>query len=554
VTLSKVNIAKLISLQDEYTEVWPSFAKARSTSLTSEALECVHFIQSKLADCDLAHEDCKRLGAQSQKPRRLLRIHDSNVNNESELVLLETMDVSYRYVALSHCWGSSKNAEEKGRTVPRTTKANLDIHQSCGLLVASLTRTFQHAIDLTRKLGTEYIWIDSLCIVQDDEQDKTQEIPKMGDIYGDADLVIAATLAGNGGHGLYHDRRPSRIEIPTSKGKDLVAIVFEKSHHDVWKKGEQFWAAPELPLLHRAWAFQERMLAKRVVHFTPYELIWECRSSVDCECGDLHNPQSSWSEFGVGKNLKTKYGEVVKWGSDMDRVNFWHDICAQYSARTITYASDRLPALSSIAREINMPDFLGRYLAGIWECTLPGGLLWWSEYTSPAFYPGGTATHQRARQSCVPSWSWLSIDGRVSTWGRCIVSLVCILHIQYIPSQGDEYGSCLAGAITVSGKTILVEVTSATLNKGSREKRINLINSNETFSFITDTSPFELSDEDLETSTLLALEFAHGRLSYVHAIIMRLVPGSSDQFERLGIAECPSEWFTRQPLSRITLI
>jgi hypothetical protein len=134
------------------------------------------------------------------------------------------------------------------------------------------------------------------------------------------------------------------------------------------------------------------------------------------------------------------------------------------------------------------------------------------------------------------------------------VSLVRILHVQYIPSQGDEYGPCLTGAITVSGKTILVEVTSATLNKGSREKRINLLNSNETFSFITDTSPFELSDEDLETSTLLALRFAHGGLSYVHAIIMRMVPGSGDQFERLGIAECPSEWFTRQPLSRITLI
>jgi hypothetical protein len=126
---------------------------------------------------------------------------------------------------------------------------------------------------LTRKLGTEYIWFDSLCITQDDEQDKTQEIPKMGDIYSGADLVIAATLAENGGHGLYHDRRPWRIEIPTSKYKDLIAVVFEQSHHDVWKKVEQFWIAPKLPLFNWAWEFQERVLAKTVVHFTPNELI-----------------------------------------------------------------------------------------------------------------------------------------------------------------------------------------------------------------------------------------------------------------------------------------
>lgn len=522
--------------------------------LSSESLECVRFIQSKLADCDKAHKDCKRLGAQSQRPKRLLRIYDSNPSDELRLVLLETIDASYKYVALSHCWGSSKNAVETGYTISKTAKENLDIHQSYGLLVACLTRTFQHAIDLTRKLGIQYIWIDSLCIIQDDEQDKSQEIPKMGDIYGGADLVIAATLAENGRHGLYHDRCQSRIEIPTSREETLVAIVFEKSHHDVWKKGEQFWIAPELPLLNRAWAFQERMLAKRVVHFTPNELIWECRSSVDCECGELQNPQSSWPEFGVAKNFKSKYGEVVKWGSDMDRINFWHDICAQYSARAITHASDRLPALSSIAREIDMPNLLGRYLAGIWECTLPGGLLWWSEHTDPALYPERTLTHQRARQSCVPSWSWLSIDGRVSTWGRCSVPLVCILHVQYEPSQGDEYGPCRVGEILILGQTVLVEVASATLDDRPREKKIKLPNINETFRFITDTNPFEFSDGDLKTSTLLALRFSHSELSYVYAIIMRLVPGSGDRFERLGIAECPSEWFARQPPRIVTML
>jgi hypothetical protein len=118
-----------------------------------------------------------------------------------------------------------------------------------------------------------------------------------------------------------------------------------------------------------------------------------------------------------------------------------------------------------------MPDFLGHYLLGIWECTLPSGLLWWSEDTNPSLYPENTATHQRARQSCIPSWSWLSIDELVSTWGRCSVSLVRIPHVQYVPSQGDEYGPCLEGAISVSGKTVFGEMTSATLENGPREKK-----------------------------------------------------------------------------------
>lgn len=149
--------------------------------------------------------------------------------------------------------------------------------------------------------------------------------------------------------------------------------------------------------------------------YTLLQLNWcgSAGSCLDCECGYLQNPKTSRPEFGFGKNLKSRYGEVVRWGSDMDRINFWHGICAQYSARRLTYPTDRLPASSSVAKRINMPDALGRYLAGIWECTLPEGLLWWSEFTNPKLYGPGTKTHWRAQPPCVPTWAWLSIEGCV---------------------------------------------------------------------------------------------------------------------------------------------
>ena len=504
-------------------------------------------MQSKLAHCYENHEDCKSLGREKSRPKRLLKIDDSG--DTLKILLLETVDTSYKYVALSRCWGPNYDAAGKPNMIPRTTKVNLDRHQSRGLSGPSLTRTFRDALDVTRKLGIEYIWINSLCIVQGDQEDKIQELPRMGSAY----LVIAATLAENGDHGLYREREQRLVKFRTSTSETLKAAVYEKSHHDM-EKGRTILGSSGITPVWARVGFQERLLAKRVVHFTPSELVWECCSSVECECGDLQNPQTSWPEFGIGKNLKSKYGEVVRWGSDADRINLWHDICAQYSARQITDVTDRLPALSSIARQIDMPDSLGKYLAGIWEYTLPGGLLWWSEYTNPSLYPVGTKTHWRVQPSRLPTWSWLSIEGRVSTWGRCWVSLVRIQHINYIVSGNDMYGPCVEGAISVLGQAVTVEVVNAKRGDGPSDKEIRLPDGEDSFEFTTDTSPFELSDENLKISTLLALRFAAGHPLYIHAIILRLVPGTGDKYERLGIAQCPNEWFVGQTPSRITMV
>jgi hypothetical protein len=247
-----------------------SFAKSRGVASSSTAPECLDFIRSRLASCDENHEDCKKRSEnEAARPKRLLRIDDSG--DSLKVLLVETSDMRQKYAALSHCWGSSNDTPTT--MIPKTTKENLESHKSIGLSELSLTRTFRDALDVTRKLGVEYIWIDSLCIVQDDTDDWTRECPKMGYIYGEAYLVIAATLAKNGDHGLYRERFPRRIEFLTSAGQTLKVAVYEKAHHDVWKKGEQFWEAPELPLFDRAWAFQERLLARRLVHFTPTELV-----------------------------------------------------------------------------------------------------------------------------------------------------------------------------------------------------------------------------------------------------------------------------------------
>jgi hypothetical protein len=382
--------------------------------------------------------------------------------------------------------------------MPKTCRENIEEHKKKGILLSSLTKTFQDAVHLTLQLELEldFIWIDSLCIVQNDLEEWIEECPKMGDYYEGAYLVVAAAHAEDGRHGLHTDRNPKIVQFQTLSGHRMRCYV-EKEHHKVWRKGEEHWEAPELPLFRRAWAFQERLLARRIIHFTKEELVWECKTRIDCECGDLRDPTTSSVEFGVGHNVKTKFNEVADYSSDLDRLKFWHDITAQYSARAITYQTDRLPALSSIAGKLAIyPGFLGQYLAGIWEHTLPGGLMWESEPTNSKLVSDvSDKTHWRNRSSSIPTWSWLSIEGRVSTWGRSWKSLVITEVVSYIPASHDPYGACKEAIIKVSGVTVPVEIIDVCDEEGHTKKVVKRTGTSDCCTLIADTIPLEFSQE-----------------------------------------------------------
>jgi hypothetical protein len=474
--------------------IWPLFAKARAVPPDATDPQSIAYIQAQISNCDLHHKDCReseRFGNALLKPKRLLKIIDDE--EDTRLLLHDTAMEEGRYIALSHCWGTSTVGQYQSGRVPQTKRADVRLYMSAGIPVVELTRTFRDAVHLSRTLGVQYLWIDSFCIIQDDVDDKRLELPKMGDIYGGAYLVIAAASAKNGDDGLYRRRILQKFDLESSGGVKFKAAVFEKSHHDIWKKGEQLWEAGDLPLLERAWALQERLLAKRMVHFTSKELIWECRSSVDCECGDLQNPETSW-QFGIGKSLKTEYARIVRWGNAKEKLGFWQTVSTQYSLRRITYTSDRPPALSSIAKQVDMPGTFGRYLAGIWECTLPGGLLWWS--TQCGVSHGKTRNHIRDRNSGVPTWSWLSIEGPVDTWGKHVKSLV-YTHIPASDNSGDTYGISIKGGIGVYGKTAIVQIIDIP-EDGTSKKVVQFPSGAATTCFDIDTYPFELTYNDLE--------------------------------------------------------
>ena len=95
--------------------------------------------------------------------------------------------VQHLYAALSYCWGD---------IAPKFKLTTECIDEACsGIFIKRLPRTLQDAILIARTMEIPYIWIDSLCIIQDDEEDKKRELPKMVDIYSGAAVVISAAVS-----------------------------------------------------------------------------------------------------------------------------------------------------------------------------------------------------------------------------------------------------------------------------------------------------------------------------------------------------------------------
>jgi hypothetical protein len=198
--------------------------------------------------------------------------HDGSRLNQSQLAI---------YAALSHCWGANRSCV--------TTKHNLE-ERLKDIPWDTIPRTFQDAIRLALLLNIRQIWIDSLCIIQDDLEDWNIESAKMADIYQLAALTLAATGSRGDSHGCFSEAlertKDVELSLPTSKTFCRIAVRNAIMH---WDTDNERMMKERFPLMSRGWAFQERLLSPRILHFCESELVWECRELSVCECGGLKN-------------------------------------------------------------------------------------------------------------------------------------------------------------------------------------------------------------------------------------------------------------------------
>jgi hypothetical protein len=208
-----------------------------------------------------------------QVPSRILEIKE----NGSKVVLCELPSTEAEYSALSHCWGTLQ-------PVTLTTDNLEDFRM--GVQTSSLPKTFQDAIWLADHLRIHFVWVDSLCIIQDDPDDWARESARMADIFGNSFLTIAACRAANPSEGFLADR-PERtyLPIPACVG-DLTGevLAFDLPLKHVGNTRKCAYLEDE-PLMERGWALQERYLACRTLHFGHSQIFFECNQVFSPEDG-----------------------------------------------------------------------------------------------------------------------------------------------------------------------------------------------------------------------------------------------------------------------------
>lgn len=258
--------------------------------------------------------------------------------------------------------------------------------------VQELCNTFLDALTVTRTLGFNYLWIYSLCIIQDDLADWRRESALMSEVYGNAVVNIAATHADDGSVGLFVKRDISRavrqyIQLPNGEIHELLDPLLYKR------------CITEAPLSKRAWTFQERYLAQRTIHFSAEQIFCECAQHIVCE---------SLPE-GVAKSRSSSSDPQFPDKNDTTVATGWNHLVCLYSRAQLTFPKDKLVAISGIARHFGS-IIQDKYIAGLWTSNLERQLCWGVDWKISS--PG---TKEKTTVYRAPSWSWASIDEPV-TW------------------------------------------------------------------------------------------------------------------------------------------
>jgi hypothetical protein len=467
----------------------------------------VEWARKVISSCNDNHIICKNSAVpapgQFFNPTRLLKVDEDSqkiqvvnfacVTEKAESVTIQETDSSQRqenvtvvqtshktanppipgtekveYLALSHCWGGKIDCRLNKSLVSQNLQS-FDMNE--------MPRNFQHAVLITRQLGYNYLWIDSLCIVQDDPVDWETESAKMGLVYSNAACVISATGALNSEEGCFFPKDSTSQNVVIGQNSDFSLIVCSWIQEEKMLDTLFTRYVEQAPLSNRGWAFQERILAKRILHFSRGGILYECnthraseyhedgipypvRTSVRSDgkvysTDDIqallapekqfeskqkliyHSARSGYKgskpspayhawETRVVRNYdyksqREKVTEIIRLSADLgmrgsfemllrfagsstiEQLEFhrsWFEMIEEYSARDLTETSDKLMAITGIAALIQKTTKLN-FIAGLWREAIALNLLW------------STIPMKERSKRPVPSWSWVSVDGKV---------------------------------------------------------------------------------------------------------------------------------------------
>ncbi|KAF2838345.1 HET-domain-containing protein [Patellaria atrata CBS 101060] len=400
-------------------------------SYRTDSQEVWKYITGRIKNCESSHEVCRE--SNDWVPTRLIEIGREGTRVTLRLVSTSENRVRSPYTTLSHRWGNDQHL--------KLTKQSL-AEYSMRIPVKLAPRKYIDAVECTIKLGIQYLWIDSLCIIQDSAEDWDYESGLMDLIYQNSFCNIAATCATNSLEGLFYDRDPTTIwphRVHLSGRKRANEVT--RRHTDILL----FDKLDEEPLYRRGWVCQERLLARRNISFTKSLVYFECAEELSSEILDCSMVPSHFRGFRslIGREdltLKPDTLGSLKALSSTNYSDIWQTIVEYYSNTQLTIADDKLVAISGVARVVHQIS-KSSYLAGLWNETLERDLAWGLIY-----YPK-IAWNDRA-----PSWSWARFDAPLRyNYQTDHQRLVEFIDAHVTPSGTNLFGQIKESSLRLTG-------------------------------------------------------------------------------------------------------
>lgn len=373
------------------THVLPAGADAADRLNVRDALlhyrDCdIEQVDLKLAKtwlqvCQWSHDRCCEPGLLSNMGKARLRMIDVKRR------CVVSVDRQVPYFALSYCWGDPDRTR-KGVLLTQATQKRLCRDGALADDREDLPNTIRDAILVTKEFGCPYLWVDALCILQDDERSKMAQIDQMGQIYAHAALTIVAASGKTAWSGLPGLRTNSRTYQSVKEQVGGVNLATR------WPRQDYAAAITRGPWVRRAWTLQEHILSSRRIIFTAHELLFECEHGVWSE--GLHVSDANLYPDTV-LHIRSKWKHTVKPSASLSPLQRYNFLMQAASSRALGYQEDRLNCIQGLLNTFRK-DLSNGFFWGMPLAVLDSSLLF---HTGPLTY-----SYPGLRRDGFPSWCW----------------------------------------------------------------------------------------------------------------------------------------------------
>ncbi|KAK0123845.1 hypothetical protein ONS95_008839 [Cadophora gregata] len=327
------------------------------------------FLRTSLKECEGKHETCREPQLSTPKDMCIIDLENMSIVPAPE---------SCRYCALSYVWGK---VTENWLTLTREN--NISLSKKNALAGAPLAQTVKDAMQLCVELGERYLWVDSLCIVQNDPTFQKQQIDIMDTIYASATFTVVAAAGNHANAGLpgistwQRSAERQTTTIQDIEVSNTIPVLKDTVETSVWNS--------------RGWTYQEHMFSRRCVFLTDAQAYYACNQGVQNERPDRLVAEN-WS---INRYKSSRRSQ--------DFIDAYKTNVADYSLRSLTSQADILRAFQGVLNDMSK-TFLQIFHYGLPLDNLADALLW---------QPAHKSIRRDAPGVAMPSWSWASMNGAI---------------------------------------------------------------------------------------------------------------------------------------------